>query len=411
METETRATKPNVTQNHVIGKPKKKSPNKGVATEVVNGIVVPRYGIERPAPKSYVFKATDTDLLKLYRTHWKTQWTDIELDFTEDVSDFADNTKFNDDTRHFIKRILAFFLVSDGLVVENLTTMFSNEPGLPQESQLFFGIQTAMEHVHALSYTKMVEAVVPDEAERDALFACIETIPTIGKKAEWAQKYMDPKVSFAERVVAFAVVEGVFFSGAFCAIFWLQTIPAMPGLRQANQMIARDEALHRNHQVVLYNKYIRRLPQKRVYAIVSEAVDIETEFICDALPKGLVGINAEMMTDYIKLCADNLLAALNYKPLYGATNPFPFMNTISMEGKTNFFEYHVTEYQHVTSSAIADDQDDEYSGHGNNGHESIAPAGDGNGFSPRNGVDSVSPTDVQQSLTIGVRRIDTNIDF
>tara|TARA_B100001094_G_C18109279_1_gene760203 strand:- start:674 stop:1453 length:780 start_codon:yes stop_codon:yes gene_type:complete len=240
--------------------------------------------------------------------------------------------------------ILAFFAASDGIVIENLGMRFMSEVQL-SEARAFYGFQIAMENIHSEMYSLLIEKYITDKAQKDKLFHALEQFPCIKKKADWALKWInDKRSSFASRLVAFACVEGIFFSGAFCSIYWLKNRGLMPGLTFSNELISRDEALHTEFAVLLYNKLNKKLDKKRINEIIKEAVDIEKEFICDALPCRLIGMNSELMSQYIEFVADRLIVQLGYDKIYNTSNPFNFMEMISIEGKTNFFEKRVGEY-------------------------------------------------------------------
>jgi ribonucleoside-diphosphate reductase subunit M2 len=239
---------------------------------------------------------------------------------------------------------LAFFAASDGIVLENLASRFMNDVQLA-EARAFYGFQIAMENIHSETYSLLIETYIKDKEQKDMLFNAISNYPCIKKKSDWAQKWIhDNRSSFATRLVAFACVEGIFFSGAFCSIYWLKKRGLMPGLTFSNELISRDEALHCEFAVLLYNKLQKKIDKARIHEIIREAVEIETEFICQALPCKLIGMNAELMTQYIKFVADRLAVQLGYKKIYNVSNPFDFMDLISLEGKTNFFEKRVPDY-------------------------------------------------------------------
>jgi ribonucleoside-diphosphate reductase subunit M2 len=282
---------------------------------------------------------------KVYEAYKRAEasfWTAEELDLASDARDFEE--KLTEPERHFIKHILAFFASSDAIVNENLVERFSSEVQI-QEARLFYGFQTAMEGIHSETYALLIEQLVKDPTEKEKLFGAIETIPCIAAKANWARKWISSSDSFAERLVAFAVVEGIFFSGAFCAIFWLKKRGLMPGVTFSNELISRDEGLHTQFACLLYSMLERPLTVHRVHEIVGEAVKHEIEFITEALSCRLIGMNADLMTQYVKFVADRLLVALGHAKLYEATNPFEWMELISLQGKTNFFEKRVSEYQ------------------------------------------------------------------
>ena len=282
---------------------------------------------------------------KVYEAYKRAEasfWTAEELDLASDARDFDE--KLTEPERHFITHVLAFFASSDAIVNENIVERFSSEVQI-QEARLFYGFQTAMEGIHSETYGLLIEQLVKDPAEKERLFDAIHTIPCIKAKADWARKWISSSNSFAERLVAFAVVEGIFFSGAFCAIFWLKKRGLMPGVTFSNELISRDEGLHTDFACLLYSMLERPLSVHRVYEIVGEAVAHEIEFITVALSCRLIGMNAELMEQYVKFVADRLLVALGYAKLYDATNPFDWMELISLQGKTNFFEKRVSEYQ------------------------------------------------------------------
>ena len=243
-----------------------------------------------------------------------------------------------------MKQVLAFFAASDGIVNENLAMNFANEVQI-SEARCFYGFQIAIENIHSEVYSLLIDTYIKDAKEKSKLFRSLETIPCVRKKADWAFKYTDPEVStFAERVVAFAAVEGIFFSGSFCAIFWLKKRGLMPGLTFSNELISRDEGLHCDFACLMYRMLVNKLPESRIQEIIMEAVEIEIEFVSDSLPVELIGMNSKMMSEYIRFCADRLLGALGCSKIYKAKNPFSFMDMISIQGKTNFFEKRVSEY-------------------------------------------------------------------
>ena len=279
----------------------------------------------------------------MYKKSVASFWTPEEISFAKDGEDW---TKLNDDEKHFIKRILAFFAGSDGIVQENLATRFQREVD-SQVVKLFYSFQNAMEGIHAETYSLLIDTYVKNEEEKNHLFQAIDTIPCIGKKAQWALKWIDSQDNFAKRLVAFAAVEGIFFSGAFCSIYWLKKRGLMPGLTFSNELISRDEGLHTLFAVALYHTLTEKLSEEDVRQILTEAVEIEKEFICDALPCSLIGMNSKMMSQYIEFVADRLAVQLGIQKIFRAQNPFDFMEMISLEGKTNFFEKKVSEYSRV----------------------------------------------------------------
>lgn len=276
----------------------------------------------------------------MYKKHEASFWTAEEIDLSGDLKDWAN---LNDGERHFISHVLAFFAASDGIVNENLAINFMSEVQLP-EARSFYGFQIAMENIHSETYALLIDTYVKDPVEKDRLFHAIETVECVKKKAEWALRWIE-NGSFAERLVAFAAVEGIFFSGSFCAIFWLKKRGLMPGLTFSNELISRDEGLHCEFACLLYSMLEGKLPKERVQEIIVDAVEIEKEFITEALPVKLIGMNADLMKQYIEFVADRWLVELGNTKYYNATNPFDFMELISLQGKTNFFEKRVGDYQ------------------------------------------------------------------
>lgn len=282
------------------------------------------------------------DLWAAYKRHAASFWTAEELDLAGDEYDWRE--KLTDDEKYFVKHVLAFFAASDGIVLENLAARFMTDVQVP-EARCFYGFQIMMENMHAETYAILLDTLVKDRAEKDRLFHAIENFPAIKKKADWALRWIQGSASFAERLVAFACVEGIFFSGAFCAIFWLKKRGLMPGLAFSNELISRDEALHTDFACLLYGHLTAKLSPARLREIVAEAVALEKEFVTEALPVSLLGMNAMLMAQYIEFVADRLVESLGHAKLYGTANPFDFMEMISLEGKTNFFERRVSEYQ------------------------------------------------------------------
>ena len=260
-----------------------------------------------------------------------------------------------DGERHFISHVLAFFAASDGIVNENLVINFMQDVTIP-EARCFYGFQIAIENIHAETYSLLIDTYIKDEKEKTKMFHAIDTIPCVKKKADWALKWIEDAPSFAHRLIAFAAVEGIFFSGSFCSVFWLKKRGLMPGLSFSNELISRDEGLHCDFACLIYSMLQNKLDVKEVNAIISEAVEFEKEFVSDALPVSLIGMNAEMMCEYIEFVADRLLVSLGYDKIYNAKNPFPWMEMISLQGKTNFFEKRVAEYQKAGVSATQEDQ-------------------------------------------------------
>ncbi len=259
----------------------------------------------------------------------------------------------NADEQRFIKHVIAFFAASDGIVNENLATRFMSEVQIP-EARCFYGFQIAMENVHSETYSLLIDTYVKDPAEKASLFNAIETVPMVGRKAEWAMKWIDSQDSFAARLVAFAAVEGIFFSGSFCAIFWLKKRGLMPGLSFSNELISRDEGLHCDFACLLYSMLENKLSEGILLDIITQAVQIEKEFVTDAIPVDLIGMNSALMSQYIEFVADRLLGALGHPKHYGTANPFEWMELISLQGKTNFFEKRVADYQKAGVMATAE---------------------------------------------------------
>jgi ribonucleotide reductase beta subunit family protein with ferritin-like domain len=295
-----------------------------------------------------MFPIRHHDIWEMYKKAVSAFWTLEELDFSTDRQHW--NGSLSDNERHFVKHVLAFFASSDGIVNENLGVRFMNEVALP-EAKAFYGFQIAMENIHNETYSAMIESYISDPDEKDALFRAVELLPCVKAKAEWALRWISSEsASFAERLLAFACVEGIFFSGAFCSIFWLKERGLMPGLTTSNEFISRDESLHTEFAILLYKKLLNRLPEARVHAIVREAVEIEVSFITDALPCNLLGMNAELMGSYIEFVADRLLVQLGYPKIFEVKNPFAFMDRIGMDSKANFFEHRESNYSKMTSS-------------------------------------------------------------
>ena len=289
-----------------------------------------------------IFPIKHNDIWEFYKKSEASIWTAEEIDLSSDIADW--DNKLNDNERHFIKHVLAFFAASDGIVNENLAINFLNEVQYP-EARFFYGFQIMMENIHSETYSLLIDTYIKDVAEKDKLLHAVETVPCVGKKADWALTWIQ-NGSFAERLIAFAAVEGIFFSGSFCSIFWLKKRGLMPGLTFSNELISRDEGLHCDFACMLYADHVQnKLPKEQVTKIITDAVVIEKEFVSDAIPVRLIGMNADLMCQYIEFCADRLLLALGCDKFYNATNPFDFMEMISLQGKTNFFEKRVAEYQ------------------------------------------------------------------
>ena len=289
-----------------------------------------------------IFPIKHHDIWEWYKKSEASFWTAEEIDLHQDLTDWS--TKLNDDERYFIKHILAFFAASDGIVNENLAENFVNEVQY-SEAKFFYGFQIMMENIHSETYSLLIDTYVKDEIEKDTLFKAIENFPAIKKKADWALKWIDSP-SFAERLIAFAAVEGIFFSGAFCSIFWLKKRGLMPGLTFSNELISRDEGVHCDFAVHLHNNHlVNKVPKERIKDIITNALDIEREFITESLPISLIGMNSKLMTQYLEFVTDRLLNELGCEKIYNTSNPFDFMDMISLQGKTNFFEKRVSEYQ------------------------------------------------------------------
>ena len=294
-----------------------------------------------------IFPIKYDDIWKEYKKAIANIWTVEELDLTKDYDEYS---KLSKNEKHFIDNVLAFFAASDGIVNENLLDRFCNEVQL-LEAKFFYGFQIAMENIHSETYSLLIDTLIKDEKYKDKLLNAVDHFPSIKKKADWAIKWINDKDSdFGNRLIAFAAVEGIFFSGSFCSIFWLKKRGLMPGLSFSNELISRDEGLHTDFAVLLHNRYLQNKPSdETVYSIIKEAVEIEKEFITESLSCELIGMNAEMMKQYIEYIADRLLKMLGKKPVYNKTNPFDWMENISIQGKTNFFEKRVGEYANVAN--------------------------------------------------------------
>lgn len=289
-----------------------------------------------------IFPIQHNDLWDWYKKQQACFWTAEEIDLHQDLTDW--NNRLSNDERYFIKHILAFFAASDGIVNENLAENFVNEVQY-SEAKFFYGFQIMMENIHSETYSLLIDTYVKDEVEKDKLFNAIENFPAIKKKADWALKWIESD-SFAERLIAFAAVEGIFFSGAFCSIFWLKKRGLLPGLTFSNELISRDEGMHCDFAVHLHNNHLQnKVSKERIKHIIISALDIEREFITESLPVSLIGMNAKLMTQYLEFVTDRLLVEFGCKKEFNTTNPFDFMEMISLEGKTNFFEKRVSEYQ------------------------------------------------------------------
>ena len=287
-----------------------------------------------------LFPIKHDEIWKMYKKAEASFWTAEEIDLSSDLKDWE---KLTSGERHFISHVLAFFAASDGIVNENLAVNFMREVQLP-EARSFYGFQIMIENIHSETYSLLIDTYIKDPDEKRKLFNAIETVPCVKKKANWALRWIESK-DFIERPVAFAAVEGIFFSGSFCSIFWLKKRGLMPGLSFSNELISRDEGLHCDFACLLYKMIQNKLSKERIYEIITDAVEIEKEFVSDALPVDLIGMNSKLMCQYIEFVADRLLVTLGYPKLYHKTNPFDFMELISLQGKTNFFEKRVGEYQ------------------------------------------------------------------
>ena len=299
--------------------------------------------ILRENPNRFVlFPIKHNDIWAFYKKSEASFWTAEEIDLSNDLTDWEE--KLNDNERHFIKNVLAFFAASDGIVNENLAENFVNEVQYT-EAKFFYGFQIMMENIHSETYSLLIDTYIKDPKEKNYLFNAIEHLDCVKKKAEWALRWIE-NGSFAERLIAFAAVEGIFFSGSFCSIFWLKKRGLMPGLSFSNELISRDEGMHCDFACLLYNDHIQnKLSKETIQKIITDAVAIEKEFVSDALPVNLIGMNADLMCQYIEFVADRLLGAVKVEKLYNVENPFPWMDLISLQGKTNFFEKRVGDYQ------------------------------------------------------------------
>lgn len=301
-----------------------------------------------------IFPVEHRDMWDMYKKQMAVFWIPEEVDLTKDIKDWDE--KLNDNERYFVKHVLAFFANSDGIVMENLMKNFSNEVEVP-EARFFYAAQNMIESVHSESYALMIDTLIRDKDEKLKLLRAIHNVPCVEKKAAWAMKWMDPvKRSFAHRVLAFSVVEGVHFSASFCAIFWLKKRGLMPGLCQANLLISRDEGLHTDFACLLYSKLVNKLPVEEVHAIIKEAVEIEVEFITESIPCNLIGMNSELMIEYIKYVADRHCVQLGYPKIYNAKCEFEFMERISLTNSSNFFEMRETNYSRANTLGKKEDK-------------------------------------------------------
>ncbi len=296
--------------------------------------------LEENKDRFVLFPIKYPQIWEMYKKAEQSFWTAEEVDLHADQQDWD---RLKDGERHFIKHVLAFFAASDGIVNENLAVNFMKEVQLP-EARCFYGFQIMMENIHSEMYSLLIDSYIKDNAEKNRLFNAIDTIPCVSKKAEWALRWIS-NGSFAERLIAFVAVEGIFFSGSFCSIFWLKKRGLMPGLCTSNEFISRDEGMHCDFACLLYSMLENQLPKAQVTQIITDAVVLEHEFVTDALPVSLIGMNSKMMCQYIEFVADRLLVSLGCEKVYNSTNPFDFMEMISLQGKTNFFEKRVSEYK------------------------------------------------------------------
>merc|ERR1712048_816236 len=304
-------------------------------------------------PQRWVmFPIQHAEVWEMYKKHEASFWTAEEIDLSQDNADWD---RLTDAEKHFIKHILAFFAASDGIVLENLSAQFSTEIQIP-EARAFYGFQIAMENIHSETYSLLIEQYIREPMEKENIFNAIETMPAVREKAQWAVQWMQKDNSFAERVIAFAAVEGILFSGSFCAIYWLKKRGLMPGLTFSNELISRDEGLHAEFACMLYGMLQNQLPDDVVHNMIRGAVEVERKFICEALSCDLIGMNSELMTKYIEFVADRLLTALGHSKLFNSNNPFDWMELISLQGKTNFFEKRVGEYQKAGVMAQEEDR-------------------------------------------------------
>lgn len=303
---------------------------------------IPEEPLLVPNPNRFcMFPIEYPQIWEMYKKAMASFWTVEEVDLSQDLRHWEGLTAGE---KHFITHVLAFFAASDGIVLENLAGRFMTEVQVA-EARSFYAVQITIETVHSEMYSLLLETYIKDSVQKNKLFHAIETVPCVTKKAEWALKWIDGSESFAERLIAFACVEGIFFSGSFCAIFWLKKRGLMPGLTFSNELISRDEGLHCDFACLLYSILRTKLSEEKVQGIVRQAVEIEREFVCDALPCALVGMNDDLMSEYIEFVADRLLVALGHNKIYNVQNPFDWMELISLQGKTNFFEKRVGEYQ------------------------------------------------------------------
>ena len=296
---------------------------------------------QEPENRYVLFPIKLEEVFTLYKKALASFWTVEEVDLSKDMNDWE---KLSEGEQHFIKNVLAFFAGSDGIVLENLAQRFMNDIPHP-EVKCFYGFQIAMENIHSEMYSLLIDTYIRDNSEKQKLFSAIDNIPSVGKKAKWALRWIqDEESNYATRLVAFAAVEGIFFSGSFCSIFWLKKRGLMPGLTSSNELISRDEALHTDFACLMYSMLEEKLSQSTIESIIKDAVEIEKEFIVDSIPCRLIGMNADSMCQYIEFCADRIIVQLGHDKIFNTKNPFSFMEMISLEGKTNFFEKRVMDY-------------------------------------------------------------------
>ncbi|XP_066482386.1 ribonucleoside-diphosphate reductase subunit M2 B [Tiliqua scincoides] len=323
------------------------------SSDGVEGLKSNEEPLLRKNPRRFViFPIQYPDIWKMYKKAQASFWTAEEVDLSKDLPDW---NKLKSEEKYFISHILAFFAASDGIVNENLVERFSLEVQIP-EARCFYGFQILIENIHSEMYSLLIDTYIKDPEQRDFLFNAIETMPCVKKKADWALRWIaDREATFGERVVAFAAIEGIFFSGAFAAIFWLKKRGLMPGLTFSNELISRDEGLHCDFACLIFHHLVNKPLEERVKEILVNAVEIEQEFLTEALPVGLIGMNCALMKQYIEFVADRLLLELGFSKVFQAENPFDFMENISLEGKTNFFEKRVSEYQRFAVMAQTND--------------------------------------------------------
>ena len=321
---------------------KKTADNIDLNKELDSNITVEEPILKENPNRFVLFPIQHSDIWEMYKKQEASIWTAEELDLSPDLVDWE--SKLNDDERFFIKHVLAFFAASDGIVNENLAENFLSEVQYT-EAKFFYGFQIMMENIHSETYSLLIDTYIKDTKEKNYLFNAIETFEPVKKKAEWAMRWID-NGSYAERLVSFAAVEGIFFSGSFCSIFWLKKRGLMPGLTFSNELISRDEGLHCDFACMLYNNHlVNKLPKEQIQKIIADAVEIEKEFVTESLPVRLIGMNSDLMSQYIEFVADRLLTELGNDKIYNTSNPFDFMDMINLQGKTNFFEKRVGEYQ------------------------------------------------------------------